>query len=60
MLEITATDVAMGRTVVLLVTQAQEIRGRRISPVWLMEEKEKLRVIHDLTFGGQVTVREGR
>jgi len=44
-----ATDVALGRTIVFPVTQAQEIRVLRISPVG---------VVHDLTFGGQVTLRE--
>ena len=32
----------------------------RISPVRVVEEKEKLRVIHELTFGSQVIVREKR
>lgn len=54
------TDVAMGRTIVFLVTQVQEIKGLRISSVGVMEEKEKLRVTHDFLFGGQATVREGR
>ena len=42
------------------VTQAQEVKGLRISPVGMVEEKEKMRVIHDLTFGGQANFREGR
>ena len=54
------TDVAMGRTIVFPVTQAQEIKGLRISPVGVVEEKTKLRVMNDMTFGGQATVREGR
>ena len=42
------------------MVQAQEMRGLRISPVGVVEEKEKLRVIHDLTFDGQAIVREER
>ena len=60
MLKKAATEVAMGKTIVFPVTQTHEIRGLRISPVGVVEEKEKLRVIHDLTFDGQAIVREER
>ena len=49
----------MGRTIVFPATQAHEVEGLRISPVGVVEEKEKLRVVHDLTFGGQANAREG-
>ena len=54
-----ATDVAMGRTIVFKTTQEHEVEGLRISPVGVIEEKEKLRMIHDLTIGGQANAREG-
>lgn len=54
------TDVAMGRTFMFSVTQAQKIWELRILPVKVVEETEKLRVIHDLIFGDGVTVREER
>lgn len=54
-----ATDVVLGRTVVFPVTQAREIRRLRIPPVGVLE-KEKVRVIHDWTFGGRVTFRGAR
>ena len=47
-----AADVALGRAVVFPVTRAEDIVGLRISPLGVVEEKEKLRVIHDLTFCG--------
>ena len=50
-LKIAVTDVAMCRTIVFLVAQAQETRGLRI---------KKLRVIHDLTFGGRERRGAGR
>ena len=53
-----ATDVAMGLTNVFTTTQEHEVEGLRISPVEVVEEKEKTRVIHDLTFSGQVNARE--
>ena len=34
------------------MTRAEDIVGLRISPLGVVEEKEKLRVIHDLTFCG--------
>ena len=49
----------MGRTIVFPAMQAHEVKGLRISPVGVVEEKEKLRVIHGLTFGGQTNAREG-
>ena len=52
-----ATGVTMRRTIVSPVKQAQEILRMRISPFGVVE-KEKLRVIQDLTFCGRVTVRE--
>ena len=55
-----ATDVAMGRTIALPAAQAHEVEAMRISPVGVVEEREKLRVIHGLTFGGQASAREGR
>ena len=40
----------MGRTIVFPATQAHEVEGLRISPVGVvLEEKEKLQVIYDLT-----------
>ena len=59
-LEKAAMDVSMGRTIVLPAAQAQEVEGLRISPVGVVEEREKLQVIDDLTFGGQANVREKR
>ena len=57
----TATDMVLGRTIVLPVTQAREAVGLRILPVGVVEETEKLRVIHDLTFrAGRLSGREGR
>ena len=35
-----ATDVAMGRTIVLPAAQAQEVEGLRISPVGVVEKRE--------------------
>lgn len=49
-----ATDVILGRTIVFAVTPAKEVVGLRLSPVGVVEEKEKMQVIHDLTFGGGV------
>lgn len=54
-----ATDVAMGRAVVFLVTETHEVKGLQISPAEVLEEKRKLRVIHALTFGGQANAKEG-
>ena len=54
-----ATDAAMGKTIVFPATQAHEMKELRISPVGVVEEKEKLRVIHNLTFGRQANAREG-
>ena len=45
-------DVALGRAMVFKVEEAGCIDGIRISPVGVVEEKEKIRVIHDLTFEG--------
>lgn len=54
-----AADVALGKAIVFPVAQAKEIARLRVSPVRVIEEKKKLRVIHDFTFGGGVTVRKG-
>lgn len=54
-----AMDVAIGRTIMFPVTQAQEIRGLRISLIEEVEEKERLRAIHDL-IRFRLTVREAR
>ena len=42
-------DFALGRAIVFPVTRAKDIVGLRISPLEVVEEEEKLRVIHDLT-----------
>ena len=41
-----------GRALVFLLEQAEGIRGLRISPVAVVEEKAKRRIVHDMTFGG--------
>lgn len=51
-----STDVVISRTIVFPVTQALDERELQISPVAVVEEKEKLQVMHDLVFGGQATV----
>lgn len=48
----------MGRTVVCLVTRQNEVKGLRVLPIGMVEEKEKFQVIHNLTFGGQGSARE--
>ena len=53
-----ATDVATGRIIVFPPTQVHEVKGLQILPVGVVEEKEKLRVIHYFTFGGQENARE--
>lgn len=49
---------AIGRTIVFPPTQAHEVKGLRSLPVGVVEENEKLQVIHDLKFGGQANARE--
>lgn len=44
MLKKAATDVVKGKSIVFPVTQAQEIRGLRISPFGVVKKKEKLRL----------------
>lgn len=46
-----AVDVALGRTIVLLVTRAEDIVSLRISSFEVVEKK-KPRVFPDLTFSG--------
>lgn len=41
-----------------LVTYAKEIVGLMVSPLGVVDEKKKLRVIHDLLFGGGATVKK--
>lgn len=45
-------DVLHARAIVLPVTRAKAIVGLRIYSVGVVEKKEKLRVIHELTFSG--------
>ena len=40
-------DVVRGRALVCLLEQAEVIRGLRISPVGMVEEKAKRRIVHD-------------
>lgn len=54
------TGVALGRYRVFPVAQAKGMVGLRISPVGMVEGKEKLRVIHDLTCRCGATVRKER
>lgn len=42
----------LSRTIVFPVTPVKEILMLRLSPVGVVEEKGKMRVTHDLTFGG--------
>ena len=53
-------DIALGRAIVFPVTRAKDTVGLRISPVGVVEEKEKLRVIHDLTFCGNGADERGK
>lgn len=53
-----ATKATVDKTTEYLVTRAPEVRRLRITPVGVVEEKKKLRVIHDLTFDGRVAIRE--
>ena len=43
-------DVAGGRAIVFPKEQAGQIPGLRVSPIGVVEEREKIRVIHDMTF----------
>ncbi|CAN0580224.1 unnamed protein product, partial [Laminaria digitata] len=45
-------DVVRGRALIFPLEQAERIRGIRISPVGVVEEKAKRRIVHDMTFGG--------
>lgn len=61
MLANTGSNVELGRAIAFPVKRAKGIVGIRLSPVGVVEEKKKLGVIHDLTFGGGgVTVRKTR
>ena len=42
-------DVASGRAIVFPKEQAGQVEGLRVSPVGVVEEREKIRIIHDLT-----------
>ena len=53
-------DFALGRAIVFPVTRAKDIVGLRISPLEVVEEEEKLRVIHDLIFCGNKADERGR
>ena len=54
-------DVEAGRAVLFKRKVAEKIPGLRVSPVGVVEEKEKLRVIHDLTIPvAEATGGEGR
>lgn len=54
-----ATDVALGIAIVFPEAQAKEIDELPFSSVEVVEEEEKLRVIHNLTFIGGATVQNG-
>ena len=43
-------DVACGRAIVFPKEQADQVPGLRVSPVGVVEEREKIRIIHDMTF----------
>ena len=45
-------DVVRGRALVFPLEQAEAIRGLMISPVGVVEEKAKRRIVHDMTLGG--------
>lgn len=54
-------DVAFNWALIIPVTRAKEIVGVRISPVEVVEEEEKLRVIQTLTSSvGRPTARKTR
>ena len=60
MWEKVVADVAGGRAIVFPKKQAGQVPGLRVSPVGVVEEREKIRIIHDMTFehgnvGGSVT-----
>ena len=44
-------DVVRGRALVFPLEQAEVIRGLRISPVGVVEEKAMRRIVRDMTFG---------
>ena len=43
-------DVAWGRAIVFPKEQAGQVPGLRVSPIGVVEEREKIRIIHDMTF----------
>ena len=45
-------DLVRGRALVFPLEQAEDIRGLWISPVGVVEGKDKRRIVHDMTFGG--------
>lgn len=52
-------DTGLGKAVMIPVAQAKKSFGL-ISPVEVVKEGEKLRVVGDFTFGGGMTVRRKR
>ena len=52
-------DVRTGRAIVLPARLAGMVRGLRVNPVGVVEEKVKRRIIHDSTFSGGPEGEEG-
>ena len=47
-------DVARGCAIVFPKEQAGQVEGLRVSPVRVVEEREKIRIINDMTFEHKV------
>ncbi|CAN0584222.1 unnamed protein product, partial [Laminaria digitata] len=45
-------DVRMGRAMVIPARLARVVRGLRVNPVGVVEEKGKRRIVHDSTYSG--------
>ena len=50
MWEKAVADVAIGRAIVFPKEQAEQVEGLRVSPVGVAEERETIKIIHDMTF----------
>ena len=53
-------DVKKGRAIVMPVRVARSVRGLRINPVGVVEEKGKKRIVHDSTFSSEPEQPGGR
>lgn len=52
-------DVAKGRTIVFHMLRAGDMKGLRVTPVGVVEEKETRLIKHDMTFAGSKGGGEG-